>query len=97
MDAAYSRRKIQKKNKSAPGVFNPAAPERSAHAYRERKPFFFFHLKKQFQYSTSEDCVLSLSISLLKTGNRQRRGGGSTLRQRERRPAATLVIMFLRL
>lgn len=52
MDAAYWE------NKSAPGVFNPATPERSAHVYRETKPFSseqtFFNIKLWEDYARRE-------------------------------------------
>lgn len=53
----------KKKNKSAPGVFNPAAPERSAHVYRETKPFFFFPSEETISILNFGG-LYSLSLSL---------------------------------
>lgn len=81
MDAAYWE------NKSAPGVFNPAAPERSAHVYRETKPFSseqtFFNIKLWEDYAHREQC----SAFKLATDRLTRVGAGRCIdadrRQRE--------------
>lgn len=64
VDAAYSRGK----NKSAARVFNPAAPERSAHVYRKTKPLFFVSSEESISILNFGGLYsLVLSLRVLKT------------------------------